>query len=76
MLTKKNDSLVIIHKLLIEGRILSAKEIDKSLIINYFDGLEYLLSLIIQEEGKSETFENYLLDFCKDFHLIHLLNKN
>lgn len=73
---KTKNSWTTIHQLLIEGRILSSSPQKKALMVEYFDGLEYLVSLIIHNEDKTERFEEYLLDFCKEFNLEHIFNKN
>lgn len=65
MVVKEKQALQAIHRLLIQGRILSWEGMSSQRFLTYFDELEGLMGYIIAwQDDKSELFESELSKVC------------
>ena len=73
MVKREKVALVAIQRLLVRGRTMAYEANDKK-FAEFFDELEYLPSLILEEDDKSDFFQQYLKGICENFDCIEIYN--
>jgi hypothetical protein len=73
MVIKQRAALKAIHRLLIQGRIMSYdginnREFKGEDLFTFFDHIEYLPTLLLETEDRSRVFGEYLEGICQEYN--------
>jgi hypothetical protein len=72
MVSNHTKALQALHRLLIQGRIMAFEGISSEQLAWFFDDIEYLPALMLEERNADERFSDYLEGTCRKFDCNHI----
>jgi hypothetical protein len=72
---KHTKGLTAIHELLVRGRIMAFEGTTSDEFFIFFDEMEHLPALMLEENNRTELFELCLLEICKKYQSMYIYNK-
>ena len=74
MIDNHKKGLKAIHTLIIESRrLVGYQENEKT--FKLLDEVEYLVALLLEEENRTDWFDEYLKGTCTDFNFLNIYSK-
>lgn len=70
---KQKKAIQAIHDLMIEARVFAAEERSHEQLFRFFDHLEYLPALMLEEKDQTIFFEEYLEGICLEFNCMRAI---
>jgi hypothetical protein len=75
MVSNQAKSLKALHRLLVQGRTMAFEGMPSEQLAYFFDDLEYLPALMLEEQNADEQFSGYLKEICSKFNCNHIFSQ-
>lgn len=72
---KFNSAILAIQDLIVQARNLADENCSTEVLAVLFDKMEYLPSLILEKEDRTDFFESYLKAICTQYEFPDVLNR-
>ncbi len=72
---KNNKAIQAIQDLIIEARSMASHNVASNDLVEFLDHLEYFPALVVEDNDRTEMFEDYLREVCRNNDCIHVFNR-